>query len=103
MESDFTDEGKKELDNKFAELKQKFIDKGTPVIIGEFGCVNATDTATREEYYNYYISSAKANGIKCFVWDNGKSSGDSSFGLFNRNKLSWNEDILNGIVAGANK
>lgn len=103
MESDFTDEGKKELDNKFAELKQKFIDKGTPVIIGEFGCVNASDIATREEYYNYYISSAKANGIKCFVWDNGKSSGDSSFGLFNRNKLSWNEDILNGIVAGANK
>ena len=86
-----------------AELKQKFIDKGTPVIIGEFGCVNASDIATREEYYNYYISSAKANGIKCFVWDNGKSSGDSSFGLFNRNKLSWNEDILNGIVAGANK
>lgn len=97
IDSDFTDNGKSELDNKFAELKEKFIDKGTPVIIGEFGCVNATDNATRAEYYNYYISSAKANGIKCFVWDNGKSSGESSFGLFNRGNLSWNEEILNGI------
>lgn len=97
IDSDFTDNGKSELDNKFVELKEKFIDKGTPVIIGEFGCVNATDNATRAEYYNYYISSAKANGIKCFVWDNGKSSGESSFGLFNRGNLSWNEEVLNGI------
>lgn len=97
IDSNFTDEGKSELDNKFAELKEKFIDKGTPVIIGEFGCVNATDNATRAEYYNYYISSARANGIKCFIWDNGKSSGESSFGIFNRSNLSWNEEILNGI------
>lgn len=97
IDSTFTDDGKSELDNKFAELKEKFIDKGTPVIIGEFGCVNATDNATRSEYYNYYISSARANGIKCFIWDNGKSSGESSFGILNRSKLSWNEEILNGI------
>lgn len=97
IDSNFTDDGKSELDKKFAELKEKFIDKGTPVIIGEFGCVNATDNATRAEYYNYYISSARANGIKCFIWDNGKSSGESSFGIFNRSNLSWNEEILNGI------
>lgn len=97
IDSHFTNDGKNELENKFAELKEKFIEKGTPVIIGEFGCVNATDNATRAEYYNYYISSAKSNGIKCFVWDNGKSSGESSFGLFNRGNLSWNEEILNGI------
>ncbi|MDE5770727.1 MAG: cellulase family glycosylhydrolase [Ruminococcus sp.] len=103
IDSSFTDEGKTELDNKFAELKEKFIDKGTTVIIGEFGCVNATDNATRAEYYQYYVSSAKANGIKCFVWDNGKASGESSFGIFNRGSLSWNEEILNGIVAGASE
>lgn len=101
IDSTFTDDGKTELDNKFKELKEKFIDQGTPVIIGEFGCVNATDNATRAEYYNYYISSAKTNGIKCFVWDNGKSSGESSFGLFNRNNLSWNNEILDGIISGS--
>lgn len=101
IDSTFTDAGKTEITNKFAELKEKFIDKGTPVIIGEFGCVNASDNAVRNEYYNYYISSAKANGIKCFVWDNGKSSGESSFGLFNRNSLSWNNEILDGIISGS--
>lgn len=97
IEISFTNEGKSELDNKFAELKEKFVDKGIPVIIGEFGCVNASDNATRSEYYNYYLSSAKNNGIKCFIWDNGKSAGESSFGILNRSNLSWNQDILNGI------
>lgn len=97
IETSFTDDGKAELDKKFAELKENFIDKGTPVIIGEFGCVNASDNDTRAEYYNYYLSSAKNNGIKCFIWDNAKSAGESSFGLFNRNNLSWNETILNSI------
>lgn len=101
IDSTFTDDGKTEITNKFAELKEKFIDKGTPVIIGEFGCVNASDNAIRNEYYNYYISSAKANSIKCFVWDNGKASGESSFGLFNRNSLSWNNEILDGIISGS--
>ena len=98
----FTDDGRKELDNKFAELKEKFVDKGIPVIIGEFGCVNASESTVRNEYYNYYISSAKTNGIKCFVWDNGKASGESSFGILNRSSLSWNTDILDGIISGTN-
>lgn len=101
IDSTFTDEGKNELDSKFAELHEKFIDKGIPVIIGEFGCVNATDNATRAEYYDYYISSAGTYGIKCFVWDNGKSSGESSFGIFKRGSLSWNEEILKGIIRTA--
>ncbi|MDE5582516.1 MAG: cellulase family glycosylhydrolase [Ruminococcus sp.] len=97
IDSHFTDDGKKELSNKFAELREKFIDNGTPLIIGEFGCVNATDNATRAEYYGYYISSALAEGIKCFIWDNSEMSGESSFGLFNRSKLTWNEEILSAV------
>ncbi|MDE6036459.1 MAG: cellulase family glycosylhydrolase [Ruminococcus sp.] len=97
----FTDDGRKELDKKFSELSEKFVRKGIPVIIGEFGCVNAADNETRSAYYDYYISLAWTYGIKCFVWDNGKFSGESSFGLFNRNSLSWNDDILDGIISGA--
>jgi aryl-phospho-beta-D-glucosidase BglC (GH1 family) len=96
----FTDSGKGELDAKFSELKQKFIDKGIPVIIDEFGCVNAADSATRSSYYTYYISAAKSRGIKCFVWDNGKMSGDSSFGIFNRGALTWEGNILKAIMDG---
>lgn len=97
----FDEAGKSELDAKFTELKKKFTDKGTPVIIGEFGCVNAASENVRTEYYNYYIKSAMAQGIKCFIWDNGISTGDQSFGIFNRSSLSWNEAILKAIMDGA--
>lgn len=100
-ETAFTDSGKGEIDAKFEELKKKFIDRGTPVIIGEFGCVNAAGAETRREYFRYYISSAKANGIKCFVWDNGILTGDSSFALFNRNTMTWDNDLLSAVMEGA--
>ncbi|MBP5580085.1 MAG: cellulase family glycosylhydrolase [Ruminococcus sp.] len=100
-ETVFTESGKGELEAKFSELKQKFIDKGIPVIIDEFGCVNAADAVTRSSYYTYYISAAKSKGIKCFVWDNGKMSGESSFGIFNRGALSWEGNVLSAIMEGA--
>jgi aryl-phospho-beta-D-glucosidase BglC (GH1 family) len=90
------------LDEGFAKLKSTFIDNGTPVIIGEFGAVANDNDSERAEYYNYYISKAKENGIKCFAWDNGVDSGESAYGLFNRSTLSWNSSILQGIMNGAN-
>lgn len=99
--STFTDSDKSELDSKFSQLKQKFINNGTPVIIGEFGCIATADDSTRSAYYDYYISQAKSYGIKCFIWDNGVTSGESSYGVFNRGKLTWNETILSGIMNGA--
>lgn len=100
-EKTFTDSGKSEIDEKFKELKRKFIDKRIPVIIDEFGCVNSAAESERSAYYEYYISHAKGQGIKCFVWDNGKMNGDSSFGLFNRSKLTWNDTLLKAIMEGA--
>lgn len=98
----FGDQDKRELDAKFTELRQKFVAAGIPVLICEFGSVAAADDATRAEYYDYYISAAKANGIKCFVWDNGTTSGSKdSYGLLNRKTLEWNTAILNGIMNGA--
>jgi len=100
-EKTFTESGKGEIDAKFAELKRKFIDKKIPVIIDEFGCVNSASESERTAYYQYYISHAKEQGIKCFVWDNGKMNGDSSFGLLNRSKLTWNDALLRSIMEGA--
>jgi len=98
----FDDKGREELDKKFAELKEKFIDKGIPVIIDEFGCVNAADEATRAQYYKYYVGASKKLGIKCVVWDNGALSGDGSFGIYSRTDNKWNTAILKGIMDGAN-
>lgn len=92
---------KSELDAGFRKLREKFIDKGTPVIIGEFGAVANNNDSIRSEFYEYYISSAKSFGIKCFAWDNGVESGESSFGLLNRTALTWNKAILQGIMNGA--
>lgn len=100
-ETTFTPSGESELEGKFTELRQKFIDKGIPVLICEFGCVHGADEATRSRYYSYYISAAKKQGIKCFVWDNSKFSGESSFGIFNRNSVAWDGAILKAIMEGA--
>ncbi len=99
--TEFGDAEKAELDAKFAAMKKKFIDNGIPLIIDEFGCVAKADDDTRAEYYQYYISTAKSYGIKCFVWDNGALKGDSAYGLINRRTFEWNETILSGIIKGA--
>ncbi|MBR2283038.1 MAG: cellulase family glycosylhydrolase [Ruminococcus sp.] len=92
---------KAELSAKFASIKSRLIDRGITVIIGEFGCVAAADDETRAEYYRHYISSAKASGIKCFIWDNGVTSGEGAYGILSRGSLRWNETILEGIMNGA--
>ncbi|MBR5512861.1 MAG: cellulase family glycosylhydrolase [Ruminococcus sp.] len=92
---------KTELSRKFDSMKNKFIDKGTPLIIAEFGCVGIADDTTRSEYYSYYISTAKERGIKCFVWDNNIFGGDEGYGILNRTSMKWNDTLLAGIISGA--
>lgn len=81
-----TDSDKLELDKGFDLLKNTFIDKGVPVIIGEFGSVNKNNYAERTGYTEYYIDSAKKRGITCFMWDEGSKK---NFGMLNRNDLTW--------------
>jgi endoglucanase len=67
-------------------LKTRFIDRGVPVILGEYG---ACHQAGFEEYRRYYIEyvtkAAVDRGIVPVYWDNGaEGSGGEKFGLFNR-------------------
>lgn len=94
----FDDAGKNDLKTKFSEIKSKFIDKGVPVIITEFGCVAGADTSVRAEFYDYYVRNARAAGIKCFVWDNNVFSKDSSYGIFHRGTLTWDDDLKDAII-----
>jgi endoglucanase len=76
----------------FETIKEKFVDKGYPVIMGECGAGRpAVKTnlkaanASRAYYLEYVISHAKAHGIVPFLWDNGNiGDGADSFGLFDR-------------------
>ncbi len=87
--SSFNDSDKGQLDSEFDLLKSTFIDKGIPVIIGEFGSVNKDNIDDRVRHMEYYVKAAKQRGITCFIWDNNVTSGDSPFGLLNRKDCSW--------------
>lgn len=68
-------------------LKDNFVDKGVPVIMGEFGCGRRTSfvetidealhRASRCYYHKYMVQAAKDNGVVPFLWD-------TPNGLYNR-------------------
>ncbi len=95
----FTDGHKQELDTLFSKLKKKFIDNGYPVVIGEYGATNKDNLEERMEWFDYFISNAKQNGIPCILWDNGvwqtrtQENGtpdySESYGYYNRLQQTW--------------
>ena len=86
----------------------KFVSKGIPVIIGEFGSVNKNNIAARTEWAEYYVSYARSKGIPCFYWDNGVSNpnqyeGAEAFAIFNRNNNTWHfQQIVTALMNGVN-
>ena len=83
-------------------LKDAFIDKGPPVIIGEMGAVNRDNIEDRAQWSEYYIRKAKEVGIPCLWWDNGAYMGGGElFGLYSRNSNRWIfRDVLEGLMKG---
>jgi len=86
---------KQKTENDFSPLKEKFIDKNIPVIIGECGAVlqlYPDDPAkeqqarqSRREYLPYVFGAAKKYGLVPIYWDNGAVRGNGEkFGLFDR-------------------
>jgi len=62
-----------------------FIQKGIPVIMGEFGALNKKNEEARAEWAEFYVSYAKSKGVKCFWWDDGGNNNPpSGFGLLIR-------------------
>jgi hypothetical protein len=68
------------VDANFALMKKQFVDKGIPVIIGEFGTgIRTTLTGDalklhkdgRAYYFSYIVKQAAANGLIPFYWDTG--------------------------------
>ena len=52
----------------------KFVSKGIPVYVGEFGCVNRTNAKEQlfQKYYlEYFAKAAATYGMSAFIWDNG--------------------------------
>lgn len=71
---------------QFDKLKSTFIDRGVPILVGEYG---ATHQAGLEEYRRYYVEYVTKAAIDRRMlpvyWDNGATgSGGEKFGLFDR-------------------
>ena len=90
----FTNANKTEIDNLMETLNDKFLKKGVPVIIGEFGSVNKNNEAERTKLADYYVKAAVKYGIPCFWWDDG-----GYFQLLDRKTLKFKyEDILKALM-----
>lgn len=94
-----------DVEKYFGWMKTKFVDKGFPVIIGEYGAYKRQlnppsdqelHNASVEYYHNYVVNSSTQKGIIPFLWD-------TPGGLFNRSTGAVNDrGVLNAIMQGAN-
>lgn len=93
-----------DIDKFFGTLKTRFVDKGVPVILGEYGAwkraylASGADRALHkrsvEYYYFYMVKSAFKNGAIPFVWDTGS--------LFDRGTGKVNDRaIVNAMMQAA--
>jgi endoglucanase len=99
------------IESEFTLMKQQFVDKGIPVIVGEFGAIRRTTLSgenlalhlnSRAYYLNLVAKRARAYGLKPFYWDEG-SLGNNGFGLINRsNNTVGDQQALDAVIRGAN-
>lgn len=95
---------------QFAKMKTNFVDKGYPVILGEYsptrrlsftGDALTHHLDSRAYYIKYVTEQAKNYGIVPFYWDNG-GTGDKGCGIFKRSTTAVEDTkALNGLVQGA--
>jgi len=93
-----------DMDKYLGQMKTKFIDKGIPVIIGEYGAFRRKlnppsnqelHNASIEYYYRYFMKSATKNRINTFCWD-------TPGWMFNRSTGDiLDRSTVNAIMQGA--
>ena len=98
------------LKTQFNKIKTSFVDKGYPVILGEYGVIRRTTYSgdalmhhldSRAYYLRYVTEQAKNYGLIPFYWDNG-STGNLAFGIIDRktNRIA-DEKALNALIEGS--
>jgi len=106
------------VDKYFAMMKTQFVDKGIPVIVGEFGATPrrglkgeslTRHNASRAYYLKYVTQKAIANGLLPFYWDSGGAENHrgepdtyTGSGLYNRTELKvFDKQCLDALIEGA--
>ena len=98
-----------DLDKLFKSMKTQFVDKGIPVILGEFGAIKRTNLTgndltlhldSRAYFLKYVVKQAKVNGMLPFYWDAG-FIGVNTMTIFNRtNNTVYDSQALNALLDG---
>jgi hypothetical protein len=98
------------VDSMMRLMKTKFVDKGIPVILGEYAVGRRLTLtgenldlhlASRAFYLKYVTRQAILNGIIPFYWDAG-GTGNNGSGLFDRNTNTvFDQQALNALIEGS--
>lgn len=94
------------VDSQFQRMKANFVDRGIPVILGEYTAMLRNDVpgheTSRLNWIRYVTQSAAAHGLVPVYWDAGYAGEQHSSGLFNRNTgAQVYPTIINAIVTAA--
>lgn len=99
------------LEEQMNKLKTGYVDKGVPVIIGEYGCIDKTGAdsgipnqiAENRAYYDGFLAGTAAiYGVTPVYWDNGYN-GPYGFGLFDRKTAEQTQpEIISTIINAFN-
>ena len=100
------------VNDNFALMKSQFIDKGIPVVLGEYSVLRRSSLsgdaltkhlASRAYFLKYVTRQAKVNGILPFYWDNGGTE-NGGCGIFYRKSLTvFDQQALDALLEGAAK
>ena len=97
------------VDVYFQKMKTQFVDRGIPVVMGEFAAIRRSSLtgdaltlhlASRAYYLEYVTSHAKTYGLLPFYWDNGGLG--NATGLFDRaSNTVFDQQAVDALVRGA--
>ncbi|MBO7396041.1 MAG: cellulase family glycosylhydrolase [Ruminococcus sp.] len=96
--STFTGAYSQNLADTLQGMRDLFIEKDIPVVIGEMGTSNFGNTEARVAWTTQYFTTTKKYGIPCCLWDNNtvenpKDPGECH-GYINRTTGEWHEQSL---------
>lgn len=72
-------------------LKERFLDNGIPVVVGEFGCPTNKDPASVVKYLSTVCETAYSLGCVPMLWDAG--------GFYDRRALTWKNPQVGEALA----
>lgn len=99
-----------DLKSSLAQLKTSFVDKGFPVVMGEYGAIarklsttegtQAKHDESRQYWYQLVTAEAMRGGVIPFVWDT-NATGSNTMTIVNRRDGSvYDQYDLDGITTG---